>query len=379
MVNAAAISVAEQATFQAALAQQSGTFAVAGVLIDKTGNVWKTMQNREIVNNITSDITAHAERQLVSWYFNQKLNYVPLPDPGQMTIVTTLDPCMMCTGALLESGINVIVISYDTVAGVNWECDQTFFAVPEHIRWRARRQFSYFGLDNGQRNFAGSQLSMFRGAVIPTSIDVRSSSMIRDSAQTISQKIKDLDPTPYNIRDLGDESPQLKLLQRHYAAAGKQQADLTIPAQRTFLLIAMERVAEETRIGPHLRNSAALIDPFHNVLLILGYARDGLTTSTPFMRLISAYTACRRRASGAADGALPHTKHCTIVLLNGPGREATDVMDLGLWGLPAIHPRNLYYYHAQQTPQKLAAMHQAFPPLYGDTINRTPIQLDNGL
>ncbi|MCJ1474067.1 hypothetical protein MMC13_002725 [Lambiella insularis] len=377
MASSSGIWAAEQANFRAARAHGSGTYAEAAVLLDGTGVTWWALENCVMQDNIIADITAHAVRQLISWYLKQKLAKVPMPMPWEMTIVTNVDPCMMCAGALLESGINVCVVSYDIEAGINWERNQTFLPVPEALRLKAHSQFSYFGLDNGLRMWAGSSSSIFSNGYIPTSIDARSTAMVAECAQRITQKIKDQDPAPYNIWDLGANSPQLNLLQQRYAPAGRQLIDLTIPDHRRKLRIAMEHMANETARRPTVRNSAALIDPFNNVLLIMGYGR-GPSINTPFMRLMSAYTSCRREASGATDGALPHTKHCTIVLLNGFGRGPTDVMDLGLYGLPATHPRALYYYHAQQTSEELAAMIAALPPLYRTTIKSTPAQLEGG-
>lgn len=45
------------------------------------------------------------------------------PDPGRLTLFTTLEPCMMCFGALLISGIRSIVYAYEDAMGGATRCD----------------------------------------------------------------------------------------------------------------------------------------------------------------------------------------------------------------------------------------------------------------
>ena len=97
-----------------------GSYAIAGALIhNATGNVIRsgrfgTCSSRSRTGSINSwirrsrrdrwsfpfDPTAHGERQLTYWYFEnrKKLN---LPDPQDITLVTSLDPRAMCTGQCL--------------------------------------------------------------------------------------------------------------------------------------------------------------------------------------------------------------------------------------------------------------------------------------
>jgi tRNA(adenine34) deaminase len=45
------------------------------------------------------------------------------PDPNRLTLYTTLEPCLMCFGALLISGIRKIVYAYEDAMGGATRCD----------------------------------------------------------------------------------------------------------------------------------------------------------------------------------------------------------------------------------------------------------------
>ena len=118
-------TVANQAIY-AALQQ---TFAVGGAIINNaTGELIAVMHNNVLMpfpGNTTTfflphDPTAHGERQLVDWYY-QNAARLSLPPPNQLTIVTTLDPCAMCAGSLLTAGFNVAVSAIDDYAGINYK------------------------------------------------------------------------------------------------------------------------------------------------------------------------------------------------------------------------------------------------------------------
>ena len=158
--------------------------------------------------------------------------------------------------------------------------------------------------------------------------------------------------------------------------------DITQPADREFLYAQMDAVAGMTNSSTQLRNSAALLDPFNNILLIVGYepnaTPDNIGLETPFMQLTRKYAECRRDILMAQDGHLPHPKRCKFVLLNGPGSNALDVMDLGAYGSTLEGPAqsgndlSLSYFYPTQSTEALAAMIQAFPPLYSQTIKINP-------
>ncbi|NER99436.1 MAG: nucleoside deaminase, partial [Symploca sp. SIO1B1] len=135
---------------QAMQAAAQGTFAVGGAIIDNaTGKVIHKMHNNVLKKldttgqAFTYDPTAHGERQLVYWYYENKAK-LNLPEPEQLTIVTTLDPCAMCTGTLLTAGFNVGVIAMDDFAGINCDDNFSFNTLPPSLRDLAKSKFGYY-------------------------------------------------------------------------------------------------------------------------------------------------------------------------------------------------------------------------------------------
>ncbi|KAF6817862.1 hypothetical protein CPLU01_13483 [Colletotrichum plurivorum] len=317
---------ASEAVELTAQALAQNTFAVGGVLLDSTGKVWQAMHNN-------------------------------------MTIVTSLDPCVMCTGAFLATGVDVAVMSLDDMAGVNYKADDKLLTIPAAMRLGALTQFSYLGLQGSPaRAFAGSPSSVFLGQSIPQSDDATSLANFTQSAEIVHQILDGLDPAPVNI--LSSSGGNALNIVKHFYP---QAAALNL-----------------THSPSGRRNAAALIDPFGNVLMIAGYeapALGGTELDTPFMVLTRNYATCRKLTLGV-DGALPHPKRCNWVLLKEPGDTLeTDLMDLGAYGstmegalLEGVET-NLFYFEPQQTLESLAQMVKAQPPLHSDVIKVKPVQL----
>ena len=99
----------------AELAAESGTFGVGGVLIGRDGRVYAEAVNAVLRPGRPCDPTAHVERQLVDWYFLRD----DLPPIEDLTIVTSLDPCAMCAGAMLQAGFHAAAIAADPLSGIH--------------------------------------------------------------------------------------------------------------------------------------------------------------------------------------------------------------------------------------------------------------------
>jgi tRNA(Arg) A34 adenosine deaminase TadA len=130
------------ASDQTMLAYCQGTFSVGGVLIQcSTGEVIHALHNNVVVDGVTQDPTAHGERQLVDWYFEQVDGGATLPSPEDLMVVTSLDPCCMCTGSLASAGFKAVISANDEFAGINYDLSATFPSVtdPETLQ----NTFSY--------------------------------------------------------------------------------------------------------------------------------------------------------------------------------------------------------------------------------------------
>ncbi|MFD2234619.1 nucleoside deaminase [Phaeospirillum tilakii] len=110
-------AIGERVAELAELAAESGTFGVGGVLVGHDGRVYAEAVNAVLRPGRPCDPTAHVERQLVDWYFLQR-NPPPI---GELTIATSLDPCAMCAGAMLQAGFRAAAIAADPLSGIHDE------------------------------------------------------------------------------------------------------------------------------------------------------------------------------------------------------------------------------------------------------------------
>src|SRR5260370_27186380 len=138
-----AVQIAAGKSIEASL---QNTFAVGGILVDnRTGTVLCALHNNVLEAFEDSklfllhDPTAHGERQIVDWYFKNRKR-LNLPDPKQLTVITTLDPCAMCAGALLSAGFNVGVSAIHNYAGINYNRASDFPSLP--MNWMTVAQSS---------------------------------------------------------------------------------------------------------------------------------------------------------------------------------------------------------------------------------------------
>ena len=100
-----AISLANMA------ALSSGDVPVGAVIIDTNGNIISTgLNQRELIK----DSTAHAELIAIK-SANKSTSSWRLKD---LTLVVTLEPCLMCAGAILQSRVSRVVFgAWDKKAG----------------------------------------------------------------------------------------------------------------------------------------------------------------------------------------------------------------------------------------------------------------------
>lgn len=150
---------------QAEQALSAGEFPV-GCVIAYKGAVLATGVRTNTIGACANEID-HAEivalRQLSEW--NGELN------KNEATIYTTMEPCLMCLGAILLSGIGEIVYAYEDVMGGGTNCDfasltplykdRTISIIPNILREESLALFKSFFKFPSNNYWKGSLLAQY--------------------------------------------------------------------------------------------------------------------------------------------------------------------------------------------------------------------------
>jgi tRNA(Arg) A34 adenosine deaminase TadA len=377
---------------EAIAAKSQGTFGVGGVLLDQFGNVLKSLQNNVVRDGLIFDPTAHGERQLIDWYFAERAKGRKLPEPHDITLVTTLDPCAMCGGAILAAGFNVVVAANDPNAGINYDQRGTFPSLPPDLRQAAAASFFYpavLGSSSYARDSTGAPKSFFIGKTIAEPTQALCSVLIEATSGKV-QAMLSTDLPQSALQDpatLAPDHPLLRKLKSLYPHALAYRGAPHAPdaGLAPFLLAAMEQDRRQGGDG----DGAALLDSFGNLLLCVPGRRAQSAICTAFMECTRQYAQLRYKLMlGAGAGMqdtvrryFPHPKEGTFVFARGPGASAQSLMDLGAYGstmegpLPANNPQQFQYVLPRIDERELHALCEAMPPLYRDTIRIRPMQV----
>lgn len=385
---AVAIAAAEAMT-----AKTQGTFGVGGVLLDQAGNVLQSMHNNVVRNGLIFDPTAHGERQLVDWYFAERARGAALPPPEDVTIVTSLDPCCMCAGAILAAGFHAVVAAGDASAGINHDGSASFAALPAALRARAAASFCYpavRGRSEYARAASGAAPKPFFIGKTVTEPTQALCALVFESTSAEVMALLNADPGQDQLRDpasLPADHPIVLALKRNDAAALAYRGTPHRPdaGLAPFLLAAMER----DRLAGGAGGACALLDLFGNLLLCAPGAPAQSAIRTPFMECTRRYAQLRYELMDGAGAALQdevrrylaHPKEGTFVFAVGPDDSAASFMDLGAYGstmegpLPGNNPAQFQYVRAGQDEAALHALCDALPPLYRNVIRIRPVQV----
>ncbi|CAC9978664.1 hypothetical protein [uncultured Gammaproteobacteria bacterium] len=377
--------------FQAMIAANQGTFAVGGCIIENSsGRIIKAMHNNALkplstTNKIfTFDPTAHGERQLVSWYYANKTS-LSLPEPKELTVVTTLDPCAMCAGTLLTAGFNVAVVAIDDLAGINYNKSFLFKDLPSNLQNLAKSKFGYYAcgykdqdLSIYVREYVGGTDVAFSNSVVSAENLMGCSSIFQSSVNAVRNNSSDSGLKPSllsNPANLPDDSLIKTLFRKVYPEAFK----LSIPNNRLPNTDLYNLLVKVKNSVPDAKNAVAFLDPFGNVVLCFADTFGVSPVQTAFMNVTQSYAKIRYELMNDKEiyektaKTLTHPKYGTFVFLNAPNpADPATVMMLGAYGstlegpVPQIFPANLQYYnHPEEgTIEELSSLIMNFPPFY---------------
>jgi len=107
----------KKALDQAKKALDAGEFPVGCVLVHQN-RILATGARKGTTGNFPNEID-HAEMVALKRLANTDIN----TDKKKIVLFTTMEPCLMCLGALILSGISEIVYAYEDVMGGGLNCD----------------------------------------------------------------------------------------------------------------------------------------------------------------------------------------------------------------------------------------------------------------
>ena len=106
-----------QALKQAELALSAGEFPVGCVIADEKNIL--VVGSRQGTSGGQANETDHAEIMALRRLFEAR----SAETAGPLSVYCTMEPCLMCFGAILISGIHRIVYAYEDVMGGGTHCD----------------------------------------------------------------------------------------------------------------------------------------------------------------------------------------------------------------------------------------------------------------
>lgn len=381
------------AAAEAIAAKTQGTFGVGGLMLDQHGNVLQSLHNNVIKQGLIFDPTAHGERQLIDWYYAERAKGRELPAPEDITIVTSLDPCCMCSGAILAGGFNVVVAAPDKNAGINFDQSAAFGALPASLRAQADASFSYPAvMGSSQYARAGSGAapkSFFIGKTISEPTQALCS-LVFEATSAEVMEVFNIDPSQELLKDPATLAPDhaiVRALKQIYpdALAYRSAPHQPDAGLAPFLLQAMARDREHGGAG----DAVVLLDSFGNLLLCMPGRLTQSGIRSAFMETTRAYAQLRYKLMSGATPAqqdevrryLGHPKDGTLVFAKGPDDSAVSFMNLGAYGstmegpLPLKNPTQFQYVLPAMPEAELAAICAALPPLYRSVIRIRPTQV----
>lgn len=401
--NVGVVSSAEQAgalvAWIASGAAKASTYGIGGALVENaTGRVLQRIPNQvlrplrpevqaQAGPSFTYDPTAHGERQLVYWYYANRDQF-RLPPASQLTVVTSLDPCAMCTGTLLTAGLNVGVIAPDTFSGINFAEDGKFNDLPPELRTKALATFGYYAVDSG-RDFEGSRSAVFADSKVTMGTYQACETIYQDSAQDVRRARKSTGIDPQDLKD-PTTVPAAAPVIAAYRAVYPEAFTLKLAEFRSPDARLQQLLTTLVTSTPGATNAVAFVDPFGNLVVASSDSPQVSPVATAFQNVAQVYSTTRFGlvnnpvTTAVTQQTITSPKFGTFVWLYAPDpTSSTTIEDLGAYGstvesaLPQTQPSNFQYYLPPRhgTAQQLQQVIDKLPPLYSQLIKIAPQQV----
>jgi tRNA(Arg) A34 adenosine deaminase TadA len=322
-----------------------GSRGVGGLLLDnRTGEVLREGRNYRFLpvdpavsstpdEVFTFDYTAHGETGIVGWYVSNR-HRLRLPHPRDLTLVTSLDPCAMCTGSILTMGFNAAVVAYDPTGGMNVTEDGRYRTLTPALRAQALETIGFYGVTRERPYFGPEQIPFRRTEVSQETANdcqvvffsPRKGTSV-DNAVPLDQvvdpfSLPDADPFRIAMKQVWPEAGAVRL-----ASPYRPSREL-----KDFLESLL-------RQNPGARNAVAFIDRFGNLLTARTDNPRRMPFGTAFMNTTQSYARNRYglfndpRTHEGAKLTLTSPEHGAFVWLHAPTPDiASTLKDLGAFG-----------------------------------------------
>lgn len=383
-------SLAMLALWTAQRGADGGSYGIGAALVDNaTGRVLQTMPNRVFRTlagggTFVQDRTAHGERQLMSWYLAQRHTQA-LPAPDGLTVVTTLDPCLMCASSLLTAGVNVGVIAIDGYSGINYDSSGSFADLPEPLRSRAIATFGYYAVDGG-RPYQGSRAIAYAEEFITQDTLDSCADLYTTSAEAVRAARRESGTAPSSLSDPATNPAAIDLIRAFQVTCPEaftiKLREPRLPDRRVY-----DVLVDIVGRTPGATNAVAFIDPFGNLVTAQADQQAINALSTAFALCTRSYTQTRYALVDApstvdiAERSLTNPNYGTFVFLVAPDPfEPTGMFDIGAYGstmggaaMPTI-PSAFQYFELPTgvTEVQLQDVVYPLPPLYSENIKISP-------
>jgi tRNA(Arg) A34 adenosine deaminase TadA len=293
-----------------------GSFGVGGALIGRNGTVWAGIANAVIWQGSVLDPTAHVERQLVDWFFAVgQPQGLKIED---VVVVTSVDPCAMCTGLLLAAGMTVVAVANDEASGVHGDGNQ--FRAPLELKARASNSMSFFRVTD-LSNRSGTPPAVLSDPVARALYE-RAKALFDESVENAQTLVgRDDESRPVSYRALAQlRGPMQLLIGETARLVGAWAGDRGAEADVDLAL----RLAGE--------GGSVMIDERGVVLLAAVSHEHRSPARSSVIELARSYTKLRRILKLEHEITLPHPRRCTIVQRVPSADPAALLRDLGAVG-----------------------------------------------
>lgn len=388
------VTTAEQAAqrvlFQARDSVSLGSRGVGGLIMDnRTGRVIREGRNHrylpvnpEVANGpnevFTWDYTAHGETALIGWYQANRRR-LGLPDPRDLTVVTSLDPCAMCTGSILTAGFNAAVVAYDPTGGMNVTQDGRYRSLTPKLRRQAFDTIGFYGVTAVRDYFGPPQIPLRQTDVDPKTTDACAEVFFGDSPFIKRDNEVQRDQL-INPASLSADTPLRIAMQEAWPDAFKlRMAAPTKPSRE--LKQYLESVRNAT---PGATNAVAFIDLFGNLLTAKADNPRRGPLATAFMNTTQSYARTRYRlfndptTHAGARTTLAPANSGAFIWLHAPTPDiAATLRDLGAFGStmgePAPGAFQFFEPPLKGTYGALLEQVAILPPFYTQLVDVSPL------